>query len=191
MPFCQATCFTQPVKGSPAPPKQMNFWKSSKRPLTPPPYFRKIILQFFPKFMTEVSSIMAKICNINFLIENDPPLFGTFPKIHSFWRRSASLTEEVTCFRAAAPKLKTFLCKKKQLISGLVFCGEWQQRRCDGLCAAFPGAHDQVATCRASFRADVTFRWQVRGGAARRLHGNTSFRQRAKMTDNVSPHGQR
>ena len=41
--------------------------------------------------MTEVSSIMAKICNINFWIENDPPPFGTFPKIHPFWRRSASL----------------------------------------------------------------------------------------------------
>ena len=29
------------------------------------------------KFMTEVSSIMAKICNINFWIENDhPPLWN-------------------------------------------------------------------------------------------------------------------
>ena len=47
------------------------------------------------KFMTEVSSIMAKICNINFWIENDPPHpppFGTFPKIHPFWKGNASLT---------------------------------------------------------------------------------------------------
>ena len=55
------------------PPKRMNFWKSSKQPLTPPPHFRKVMLQFFLKFMTEVSSIMANICNINFWIENDPP----------------------------------------------------------------------------------------------------------------------
>ena len=37
--------------------------------------------------MTEVSSIMAKICNINFWIET----FGTFPKIHPFWKGKASL----------------------------------------------------------------------------------------------------
>ena len=55
-------------------PKRMNFRKSSKRPFPPPPaHFRKVMLQFFLKFMTEVSSIMAKICNINFWIENDPP----------------------------------------------------------------------------------------------------------------------
>ena len=41
--------------------------------------------------MTEVSSIMAKICNINFWIENDPTPFGTFPKIHPFWMYQASL----------------------------------------------------------------------------------------------------
>ena len=35
-----------------------------------------------------------------------------------------SLTEEVSCFRAAAPKLKTSLCKKKAALPGLVFCGE-------------------------------------------------------------------
>ena len=44
--------------------------------------------------MTEVSSIMAKICNINSWIENDPPPppFGTFPKIHPFWKGKASLS---------------------------------------------------------------------------------------------------
>ena len=34
---------------------------------------------------------MSKICNIIFWIENDPPLFGTFPKIHPFWYRQPSL----------------------------------------------------------------------------------------------------
>ena len=35
-------------KGRAAIPKRMNFWKSSKRPLPPPPpHFRKIILRFF------------------------------------------------------------------------------------------------------------------------------------------------
>ena len=29
---------------------------------------------------------VPKICNINFLIENEPPLpFGTLPKIHAIW----------------------------------------------------------------------------------------------------------
>ena len=48
----------------------MNFQKSSKRPLTPPPLFSENHMHFFPKFMTEVSSIMAKICSINFWIKN-------------------------------------------------------------------------------------------------------------------------
>ena len=77
------------TKGSPAPPQRMNFWKSSKRPFTPPSHFRNIMLQIFPNFMTEVSSIMAKICNVNFWN------FGTFPKIHPFWRKSASLNDDV------------------------------------------------------------------------------------------------
>ena len=34
-------------KGSLSVPKRMNFRKRSKRPLTPPPHFRKIILQIF------------------------------------------------------------------------------------------------------------------------------------------------
>ena len=34
---------------------------------------------------------MAKICNINFWIKNDPPPSGTFPKIHPFWMCKASL----------------------------------------------------------------------------------------------------
>ena len=49
------------------------------------------------KFMTEVSSIMAKICNINFCIENEPhpPPLGTFPKIHPFRMCQASLREAI------------------------------------------------------------------------------------------------
>ena len=60
-------------------------------PPAPPLIFGKLRCNFFPKFMTEVSSIMAKICNINFWIENDHTSFGTFPKIHPFWKGSASL----------------------------------------------------------------------------------------------------
>ena len=35
----------------------------------------------------------SKICNINFWIENDPPPFGTFPKIHPFCTVTRSLHE--------------------------------------------------------------------------------------------------
>ena len=34
---------------------------------------------------------IPKICNINFWVENDPPPFGTFPKIHPIWRSHPSL----------------------------------------------------------------------------------------------------
>ena len=77
-------------------------------PPPPPPHFRKIILQFFsPKFMTEVSSTMAKICNIFFWIENDPPPlpFGTFPKIHPFWMCQASLNVTFSRFYLGGPPL--------------------------------------------------------------------------------------
>ena len=62
-------------KGRMASPKVMNFWKSSKRPLPPPPplIFGKSCCAFFPEYMTEEAFIMAKICNINFWIGNDPP----------------------------------------------------------------------------------------------------------------------
>ena len=60
-------------KGSLALQKRMNFQKSSKRPLTLPPSFSKNhVADFFPKFMTEVPFIMAKICSKNFWIRNDP-----------------------------------------------------------------------------------------------------------------------
>ena len=85
------------AKGSPAPPKRMNFRKAPND-LWPPPHFRKIILQCFPKFMTEVS-IMAKICDIIFWIENDPaPLFGTFPKLR-FGGFPNTSKIQIGCFR--------------------------------------------------------------------------------------------
>ena len=37
-------------KGRVTPPKRMNFLKSSKRPLTPPPIFQKIMLQIFHQY---------------------------------------------------------------------------------------------------------------------------------------------
>ena len=45
--------------------------------------------------MTEVPLIMAKICNINFWIGNDPPSFGTFLKVHPFLKGQASLNEVI------------------------------------------------------------------------------------------------
>ena len=38
---------------------------------------------------------VPEISNINFFIENDPPPFGTFPKIHPIWQRDPSLKGEV------------------------------------------------------------------------------------------------
>ena len=55
-------------KGQVTLPKRMNFRKSSNWPL---PHFQKIMLQFFPK----KPCLRSKICNMNFWIENDPPLF--------------------------------------------------------------------------------------------------------------------
>ena len=53
MPFSQ-----QLTKGSPSPPKWMNFRKISKRPLTPPPLFRGKCCDFLQRF---------------FQIRNNPP----------------------------------------------------------------------------------------------------------------------
>ena len=67
-----------------------NGWIFGKIPngLWPHPSFlENHIAVFFPEFMTEEPFIMAKICDINFWIGNDPlpPPFGIFPKIHPFW----------------------------------------------------------------------------------------------------------
>ena len=59
------------------------FWKvpNGRWPPPPPlPHFRKIMLRIVSKIHDPF--IMAKICNINIWIGNDPPPFGTFPKIH-------------------------------------------------------------------------------------------------------------
>ena len=60
------------LKGRMKSQKRMNFRKNSKRPLTPPS-FSESHIAVFPEFMTEEPFIMAKICNINFWIGNDPP----------------------------------------------------------------------------------------------------------------------
>ena len=51
----------------------------------PPSFSENHIAVFFPEFMTEEPFIMAKICNLNFLIGNAPAPLGTFPKIHTFF----------------------------------------------------------------------------------------------------------
>ena len=57
----------------------MNFRKTSKRPLTPPPYFRKTMLRFF----REAQKFATKFIRIGVT----PPLF---PKIHCFYRPKIS-----------------------------------------------------------------------------------------------------
>ena len=90
--FHQApSCFRDNIQylGKPTPSKTDEFSEKFQTAFDPPPLiFGKLCCNFFLKFMTKVSSIMAKICNINFWIENDPspPPFGTFPKIHPFWK---------------------------------------------------------------------------------------------------------
>ena len=61
--FLSALCFQvyDHPKGCLTHPKRINFRKSPKRPFTPSPIiFGNSYYNFFPKFMTEVSSIMAK-----------------------------------------------------------------------------------------------------------------------------------
>ena len=76
-------------KGRMALPKRMNFRKNSKRPLTPFPHpsliFGKSYSGFFQEYMTEEPFIMAKICNINFWIVNDPPPFWNFSENSSIF----------------------------------------------------------------------------------------------------------
>ena len=57
-------------KGRMATPKWMNFRKISKRPLTPPPHFWKVIAHFFYQF--HAHKALSRICNKNLWIENDP-----------------------------------------------------------------------------------------------------------------------
>ena len=68
--------------------------------------------------MTEVSSIMANICNINFWIENDPPPpFGSFPKIHPFWKGNASLSRNNISVLCRPDKRERILKSKAETIS--------------------------------------------------------------------------
>ena len=65
------------MDGKPTSSKTDEFSEKFQTAFDPPPLiFGKSYCKFFPKFMTEVSSIMAKICNIKFWIENDPPLWN-------------------------------------------------------------------------------------------------------------------
>ena len=79
--------------GKDGPTKTDEFLEKFQTAFDPPPLiFGKTCCAFFPEYMTEEAFIMAKICNINFWIGNDPPPpFGTFPKIHHFWRCHPSL----------------------------------------------------------------------------------------------------
>ena len=69
----------------------MNFWKSSKRPLTPPLLiFGKLCCRFFEtypentpfvSFLCQKNPVQkSKICNKNFWIGNDPPPVWNFSK---------------------------------------------------------------------------------------------------------------
>ena len=65
---------SMPGLGKPVPSKTDEFLEKFQTAVDPPPLiFGKSCCRFFPKFMTEVPLIMAKICNINFWIGNDPP----------------------------------------------------------------------------------------------------------------------
>ena len=79
------------AKGSLPIPKRMNFWKSSKRPLTPPLLiFGKLCCRFFKtypentpfvSFLCQKNPVQkSKICNKNFWIGNDPPPVWNFSK---------------------------------------------------------------------------------------------------------------
>ena len=60
--------------GKPTPSKMDEFSEKFQTAVDPPPSFSENhVADFFPKVMTEVPFIMAKICNINFWIGKDPP----------------------------------------------------------------------------------------------------------------------
>ena len=63
------------TKGWVAMPNRMNFWKISKRPLTPPSSFRENYIAIFFRKTSEKSPFLRfKICIRFFWIENDRPL---------------------------------------------------------------------------------------------------------------------
>ena len=72
-------------------PNLMNFRKTSKRPLTPTPttlfsenYVALYATKFFGVQRPHPFSLPKKRNEI-FRIGNDPPPFGSFPKIHRIW----------------------------------------------------------------------------------------------------------
>ena len=69
-------------------PKRMNFWKSSKRPLTHS-HFRKIMMPFFfANVMLKKPSLKVKnLQNYFFELKMTPlpPAFAIFPEIHQLW----------------------------------------------------------------------------------------------------------
>ena len=72
MPLCKQCLQFNQCKGRIPLPNRMNFWKNSKRPLTPPPHFWKIILDFF--IMEMVAFLHGGIgqivsVNINTIVE--------------------------------------------------------------------------------------------------------------------------
>ena len=71
------------VLGTHSPSKTDEFSEKFQTAFDPPHplIFGKLCCNFFPKFMTEVSSLMAKICNINFWIENDPLPLRNFSEV--------------------------------------------------------------------------------------------------------------
>ena len=69
-------------------PKWMNYWKSSKRPLTHP-HFRKIMMPFFFANVM-LKKPCLKVQNLqNYFFELKmtplPPAFAIFPEIHQLW----------------------------------------------------------------------------------------------------------
>ena len=114
------------------------FGKSSKWPLTPPPHFRKIILQIFWGHIgvcaSNISSIHGKFCNIIFGIINAPPPLELFRKLISFG--SQSLPLEVTKMVYIPPcvpcltRLRTDLQSKsrRQLCARGMSNDTWKQR---------------------------------------------------------------
>ena len=78
--------------GTDGPTKTDEFSEKFQTAFDPPPSFSENHITIFPEFMTEVPFRMAKFCNINFWIGNDPPPLGIFQKIHPFWWGHPSLT---------------------------------------------------------------------------------------------------
>ena len=87
-----------PTKGRFYGPFWMNFRKTPKRPLTPPPPPTLFSENYVALFATTFFGVqrphpfsLPKKRNEIFRIGNDPPPFGSFPKIHQIWYSNTSL----------------------------------------------------------------------------------------------------